>query len=54
MDAHGPTDERLSGADGEAVWSWRPDAGVKFRVGSKGFREATVASRHWLTEESAE
>jgi alkanesulfonate monooxygenase SsuD/methylene tetrahydromethanopterin reductase-like flavin-dependent oxidoreductase (luciferase family) len=29
-------------ADGEVVWSWRPDAGAKFR----GFiREATVANK---------
>jgi hypothetical protein len=35
--------------DGEIVWSWRPDAGVKFR----GFiREATVA-RKPVTGESA-
>jgi hypothetical protein len=27
-------------ADGEVVWSWRPDAGVKFRG---TIREATVA-----------
>ena len=36
-------------ADGEVVWSWRPDAGVKFR----GFiREATVAKKP-VTGESA-
>jgi hypothetical protein len=29
-------------ADGKAVWSWRPDAGVKFRVKP---REATVARK---------
>jgi hypothetical protein len=23
-------DERKASADGEAAWSWRPDAGVKF------------------------
>ena len=40
------------GADGEVVWSWRPDAGAKSRVCSKGFREATVANKHWFTEES--
>ena len=40
-------------ADGEAVWSWRPDAGVKFgeflhqaTVANKpGHRGATVLSR---------
>ena len=42
-----------SGADGEAVWSWRPDAGVKFlrskllgddggkKAGHRGEREVT-------------
>jgi len=29
-------------ADGEAVWSWHPDAGVKF-AGSK-----TSSGRRWL------
>jgi hypothetical protein len=41
-------------ADGEGVWSRRPDAGAKFRASSKGFREATVAIKHWLTEESTQ
>ena len=31
-----------SGADGEVVWSWRRDAGVKF-PGSKNFPGMTVA-----------
>jgi hypothetical protein len=30
------------GADGEVVWSWRRDRGVKF-LGSSGFPGATVA-----------
>jgi hypothetical protein len=38
-------------ADGEVVWFWRPDAGVKF-VRSKRFSGATVA-RKPVTEESA-
>ena len=38
-------------ADGEIVWSWRPDAGAKLHAGSKGLREATVANEHWFTEE---
>ena len=29
MDADGATDESAILADGEVVWSWRPDAGVK-------------------------
>jgi len=40
------------GADGEAVWSWRPDAGVKFA------RSKTFRGRRWqespVTGESAE
>jgi hypothetical protein len=40
-------------ADGEVAWSWRPDAGVKSRLCSKGAPEATVANEHWFTEESA-
>ena len=39
-------------ADGEVVWSRRPDAGAKLRAGPKGLRKATVANRHWFTEES--
>ena len=27
---------RASDADGEGVWSWHPDAGVKFALGSAG------------------
>ena len=42
-------DERKVLADGEVVWFWRPDAGVK-RCGS--IREATVA-RKPVTGESA-
>jgi hypothetical protein len=30
VDAIGTTDERASIVDGEVVWFWRPDAGVKF------------------------
>ena len=38
-----------TGADGKAVWSWRPDAGVK----SSGFiHRATVANKP-VTGESA-
>jgi hypothetical protein len=35
---------KTSGAnvDGEVVWFWRPDAGVKFR---EAIREATVATK---------
>ena len=29
MDAGGAADESADLADGEVVWSWRPDAGVK-------------------------
>ena len=29
VDAQAATDERSSSADGEVVWSWRPDAGAK-------------------------
>jgi hypothetical protein len=31
-----------TGADGEAVWSWRPDAGVKW---CGAIRAATVANK---------
>jgi hypothetical protein len=37
-------------ADGEVVWSWRPDAGAKFRGGN--ICEATVANKP-VTGESA-
>jgi hypothetical protein len=30
VDAKAATDERKPDADGEVVWSWRPDAGAKF------------------------
>jgi hypothetical protein len=30
MDAFGAQDGRACEADGEVVWFWRPDAGVKF------------------------
>jgi len=30
-------------ADGEVVWSWRPDAGVKF---AEGILQATVTTKH--------
>jgi hypothetical protein len=53
VDVNVLTDERRR-ADGEAVWSRRPDAGVKCRAGSKGVREAMVANKHWLTKESTE
>jgi hypothetical protein len=32
----------VAGADGEVVWSWRPDAGAKFR---EVICEATVAKK---------
>jgi hypothetical protein len=35
-------------ADGEVVWFWRPDAGVKFR---EAIREATVATKPGHREE---
>ena len=38
-------------AYGEVVWSWRPDAGVKF-LGGERFSGATVATKP-VTEESA-
>jgi hypothetical protein len=41
-------DERKIIADGEVVWSWRPDAGAKF-AGS--IPRATVAKKP-VTEES--
>jgi hypothetical protein len=31
VDAGDGGDDRLKRADGEVVWAWRPDAGVKFR-----------------------
>ena len=37
------TDERTLVADGEVVWSWRPDAGVKFAAASLLW--ATVARK---------
>jgi hypothetical protein len=37
-----------AGADGEVVWFWRPDAGVKFR---EAIREATVATKPGHREE---
>ena len=40
-------------ADGEIVWSRRPDAGVKSAAMLKASQPATVAIEHWLTEESA-
>jgi len=39
-------------ANGEIVWSWRPDAGAKSWLRSKGAGWATVANEHWFTEES--
>jgi hypothetical protein len=39
----------VADADGEVVWSWRPDAGVKFYG---VIREATVTTKP-VTEESA-
>jgi hypothetical protein len=41
----------VADADGEVVWFWRPDAGVKF-VRSKRFSRAMVA-RKPVTKESA-
>jgi hypothetical protein len=43
MDAGGAADESAGFADGEAVWSWHPDAGVKFR--GSDIREARVARK---------
>jgi hypothetical protein len=34
----------VADADGEVVWFWHPDAGVKF-LGSKRFAGATVARK---------
>ena len=45
------TKTSVADADGEVVWSWRPDAGVKF-VRSKRFSGATVATKP-VTGESA-
>jgi hypothetical protein len=39
----------VADADGEVVWFWRPDAGVKF---CGVIREATVTTKP-VTEESA-
>jgi hypothetical protein len=41
VDAEACEDERKMIADGEVVWSWRPDAGAKF---AGGFPPATVAT----------
>jgi hypothetical protein len=38
------------GADGKAVWSWRPDAGAKFR----GAIRATTVARKPVTGEITE
>jgi hypothetical protein len=45
VDASSATDERGLLAYGEAVWSWRPDAGAKFAT-------ALNASRRWRGQES--
>jgi hypothetical protein len=42
MDAAVSLDERRPFADGEVVWSWRPDAGVKF---SRIFRASDGGKR---------
>jgi hypothetical protein len=47
MDAVATQDERRW-RDGEVVWFWRPDAGVKFR---EAIREATVARKPGHREE---
>jgi hypothetical protein len=39
--------------DGEAVWSWRPDAGAKSAMMLR-ITLATVTTKPGLTEESAE
>ena len=39
-------------ADGEVVWSCRPDAGDTSKR-SESFAGATVANEHWFAEESA-
>ena len=46
MDAGGAADESAFPADGEVVWSWRPDAGVK---SVETIPPATVANKpgHW-------
>ena len=44
MDAGGALDGRLLTADGEVVWSWRSEAGVKFA----GYvPRTTVATKRW-------
>ena len=44
LDAGGAADESVDLADGEVVWSWRRDAGVKF-LRSKRFSGTTVARK---------
>ena len=39
-------------ADGEVVWSCRPDAGDTSKR-SESFAGTTVANEHWFAEESA-
>jgi len=48
MDAGGAADESAILADGEVVWSWRPDAGVKFadeNSASEGGKKARSPGR---------
>jgi hypothetical protein len=44
VDASGAIDEGAFLADGQVVWSWLPDAGVKF-LGSESFSGMTVAKK---------
>jgi hypothetical protein len=50
MDAGGAFDESADLADGEVVWSWRPDAGVKLM---EAISSMTVANKP-VTGESSE
>ena len=52
VDANGPQDEAAVRADGEVVWSWRPNA---LALKSKRSRRASRGRRwqtEWFTEES--
>jgi hypothetical protein len=44
VDVKGLTDERLTFADGEVVWSWRPKVWRQVLAKPKGFAKATVAN----------
>jgi hypothetical protein len=43
VDGTAAKDDAQHVADGEVVWSWRPDAGAKFFCANKFAREMTVA-----------